>query len=99
MVYRYKLSRNLRLLLLPGVSVLFVIASLAGEFSYQVNEKEVFLYSDENDYLIRIPFTYSNPGDLTREIEEYSGEFVRWQGQEHGDLEVRLRERFAAEKT
>ncbi len=158
MVYRYRLSKNLHLLILPGVSLLLVLVSLsvilfwnpligilalaasaflgwklmkfflnhinsiirisddgvsgttslggeytflwkdlslAGVYSCQGNGEEVFLYSDENDYLIRIPAAYSNPGDLTREIEEYSGEFVRWEGRERGDLEVQLRERFA----
>lgn len=161
MVYRFMLSRNPRLLLLPAISVIIVSASfsailfwnpligflllggsaylsykllkfyrthlkslvrvndegisgitaiggkfsftwenlsLAGEFQKLEGERELFLYSDELDLLIRIPLLYTEPEKMSAELEKNAGEFVRWQGHEHGDLEVRLRERFAVEK-
>ncbi|MCK5737153.1 MAG: hypothetical protein KAH21_11770, partial [Spirochaetaceae bacterium] len=70
--------------------------SLAGEFSIRGKGKEVFLYSDEDDQLIRIPSLYSNPEELSREIEEHSGEFARWEGLNPGDLETQLLKRFTS---
>ena len=56
--------------------------SLAGEFSIRGKGKEVFLYS--------------KPEELSREIEEYSGEFAKWEGLKPGDLETQLLKRFTA---
>ena len=157
MVYRYKLSLISRLLLLPGISAVLVLGSLAallfwnpligllllalsaflgyrllkffnthlksiirisdesvsgitavggeysipweklslsGEFVEQGGEREVFLYSDDEDLLIRIPLRYYDAESMSREIEEHAGEFVRWEGESRGLLEENLRKRF-----
>ncbi len=70
--------------------------SLAGEFSNPGDLQEIFLYSDKDDFLLRIPCLYSQTEEMILEIEEQVSEFVRWEGSVRGDLETRLKDRFAA---
>lgn len=70
--------------------------SLAGKFSNSGKFHEVFLYSNKDDQLIRIPYLYSRPDDMILEIEEQATDFVCWEGSDREDLEISLKKRFDA---